>query len=569
MREETAGRKKEMYRYLVYKNKMRLAGLLLLQTLRTLGAIGVALLINYLIDSVASAISSGQIKELISCAMVCCAYALLFGMATFFCERIKASCIRHIMLHIREAAMDGILSKSTAEMQNTNSAEYLTLMNQNLGVIEKNYLENLLAIYESLIGMVFAVVLLVAIHPVIAGISVVAMSVPSLIPKLFGNRLGRLQGNIVQCETAYNVRIKDILNGHDVIRTYQTEDIMRGKHRETAAKLEQSKVSSANAMASLYGLVNLASISVQFLIMTLCGVFAVRGVITIGSIVAVTQLTGQVISPAFQLSTKFSQLKAVKPVCERILTLTQAAAGEKKLTAEDPERSLCVENLSFSYQDTPVIKNINAGFEAGKKYAIVGRSGCGKSTLLKILAGCYEEYSGQIKVDGASGRQCSPALISQNVFLFDDTIRNNVTLYQEYPEEAVGRAIRMAGLKETIDALEKGIHTEVEENGARFSGGERQRIAIARALLHSRKLLLLDEATSSLDNECAREVEENILNLEGITCIAVTHKLYADILRKYDRILVMEDGRIVEQGTFDELLENAEVFRKLYAAGAA
>lgn len=559
-----------MYKYLLYKNRARLVLLILLQTLRTLGTVGVAVLINYLIDSVSLAITSGQLSTLARCAIICCAYALLLGLVIFFGEKIKAENIKHIMLHIREGIMNGILNKNIAELQNTNSAEYITLLNQNLSVFEENYLKNLLSIYESLVGILIAVVLLIYINPIIAVISIIAMAIPSLIPKLFGSRLGKLQGGIMQCATDYNVKIKDILNGYEVIKAYQMDDVMSKRHIETAAKLEQSKVSSANAMAWLYGLANMSSITVQFLIMTLCGVFAVRGFITIGSIIAVTQLTGQVISPAFQLSTKFSQLKSTKPICDQIHAVIESSHHLDDVSRpKEMEHSLKLEDLSFSYGDTPVIKNVKTQFDFGKKYAIVGRSGSGKSTLLKILAGYYRDYTGSVDVDGVMNQLCSLSLISQNIFLFDDTVRNNITLYREYPAEALDEAIRMAGLKETIDNLEEGLDTKVEENGSRFSGGEKQRIAIARALLHNKSLLLLDEATSSLDNECAREIEESILGLNNITCIAVTHKLYSNVLQKYDKIFVMNEGKIVEQGTFQELMEKSGTFQKLYAAGAA
>ncbi len=559
-----------MRKYLLYKNKTRLVFLVLLQTIRMFGTVGVAILINYLIDSVSLAITSGQLSTLARCAAICCAYAALLGMVIFFSEKIKAVSVKHIMLNVREGILNGILNKNISELQNTNSAEYITLLNQNLSVFEENYLKNLLSIYESFVGILIAVVFLIYINPIIAVISIIAMAIPSLIPKLFGNRLGKLQGSIVQRATDYNVEIKDILNGYEVIKAYQLDDIMRRKHIKAAAELEQGKVSSTNTMAWLYGLANMASISVQFLIMTLCGVFAVHGFITIGSIIAVTQLTGQVISPAFQLSTKFSQLKSTKPICDQILAVTQSSqhlgnASEPK----EMERSMKLENLSFSYGGAPVIKNVKTQFDFGKKYAIVGRSGSGKSTLLKILAGYYKDYTGSVDIDGAMDQSCSLSLISQNIFLFDDTVRNNITLYREYPAEELDKAIRMAGLKDTIDNLEEGLDTKVEENGSRFSGGEKQRIAIARALLHNKNMLLLDEATSALDNECAREIEENILGLENITCIAVTHKLYSNALQKYDKIFVMDDGNIIEQGTFQELMEKSGAFQKLYAAGAA
>lgn len=554
-----------MRKYLLYKNKIRLVGLILLQTLRTLGTVGVAMLINHLIDSVSKVITSGQLESLARCAVLSCAYAVLLGLVIFFSEKVKAVWIKHIMLHIRENILEGILNRNTLELQSTNSAEYITLLNQNLSTFEENYLNNLLSIYESFIGILAAVVLLIYINPIIAVISIIAMAVPSLIPKFFGTRLGKLQGNIMQCAAGYNAEIKDILNGYEVIKAYQINDIMRGKHMEAATELEQGKVSSASTMALLYGLANMASISVQFLIMILCGVFAVRGVITIGSIIAVTQLTGQVISPAFQLSTKFSLLKSTKPICDQIDTVIQTSRQPEDISdTKEMKHSLKLKNLSFSYGDSPAIKNVEIQFDFGGKYAIVGKSGSGKSTLLKILAGHYREYSGSVEVDGSVKRDCSMSLISQNIFLFDDTIKNNITLYREYPADAIEKAICMAGLKETIDHLDEGLDTRVEENGSRFSGGEKQRIAIARALLHNKSLFLLDEATSALDNECARKIEESILDLKNITCIAVTHKLHPNILRRYDKIFVMNDGEIVEQGTFRELMEKSENFRRMY-----
>lgn len=301
-------------------------------------------------------------------------------------------------------------------------------------------------------------------------------------------------------------------------------------------------------MAVLYGLANMSSVAVQFLIMSLAGMFAVKGLITIGSIIAVTQLTGQVISPAFQLSAKISQLRGVRPFCRQIEeNLPAAATYETETALPEMEKTLMLDNVSFSYGDVPAIDHVSQKFERGRKYAIVGRSGSGKSTLLKLLAGYYDNYSGRILANGESGRKVCAALIHQEVFLFDDTIRNNITLYKPFDEETVETACRLAGLKDVLDRLPDRLDTEVDENGARFSGGERQRIAAARAILHRKNLFLLDEATSALDSETTEFMEESILSLENITCIAVTHKSTPESLKKYDEILVMEHGKIVNR----------------------
>ncbi len=230
------------------------------------------------------------------------------------------------------------------------------------------------------------------------------------------------------------------------------------------------------------------------------------------------------------------------------------------------KNTLTMQDVSFSYAEELTVEKASMVFQAGKKYAIVGKSGSGKSTLLKLLAGYYSDYVGKISVDGHADSHCDISLISQNVFLFDDTIRNNITLFGNYPQEAVDQVVHMAGLDAVVAELKNGLETKVEENGSRFSGGERQRIAIARALLHHKSVLLLDEATSALDNENALRIEQNVLDLENITCIEVTHRMVPGLLRQYDKILVMENGRIVEQGSFEELMVRGDVFQHLYAA---
>ena len=537
-----------MNAYVFYKNKFRLGIFMVFQTIRIVGTVGVAVLINLLIDAVSVSVAGQTVKPLMNCILICCLYALALGAVIFLSERLMAANIKHIMLQIRSGIMKGILRKSMAEYQQKNSAEYIAFFTQNLGTFEEHYLKNLVSIYDSLVSIAIAMFLLFYINPFIAVISVAAMSIPSLIPKLFGKRLGIIQGTIMQNTAGYHAKIKDIFSAYEVIRTYRAEKQMEELHDSSSVLLESSKEHAADIMAVLYGPANMSSVAVQFLIMSLAGMFAVKGLITIGSIIAVTQLTGQVISPAFQLSAKISQLRGVRPFCRQIEeNLPAAATYETETALPEMEKTLMLDNVSFSYGDVPAIDHVSQKFERGRKYAIVGRSGSGKSTLLKLLAGYYDNYSGRILADGESGRKVCAALIHQEVFLFDDTIRNNITLYKPFDEETVETACRLAGLKDVLDRLPDRLDTEVDENGARFSGGERQRIAAARAILHRKNLFLLDEATSALDSETTEFMEESILSLENITCIAVTHKSTPESLKKYDEILVMEHGKIVNR----------------------
>ena len=216
-----------------------------------------------------------------------------------------------------------------------------------------------------------------------------------------------------------------------------------------------------------------------------------------------------------------------------------------------------------------MLRDITAAFEKGKSYAIVGASGSGKTTLLNLLMGACRDYEGALTIDGKELRGFSAeslydriSLIGQHVFIFDDTIRANITMFADFPKGRVDRAIGLAGLDAVI--RERGEDSLCGENGVNLSGGERQRISIARSLLKGADVLLVDEATSALDNETARHVSDAILNLRGLTRIVVTHRLDGTLLARYDEILMLKNGALCEQGAFPELMEKKGQFYALF-----
>jgi ABC-type multidrug transport system fused ATPase/permease subunit len=214
------------------------------------------------------------------------------------------------------------------------------------------------------------------------------------------------------------------------------------------------------------------------------------------------------------------------------------------------------------------LKNVNYTFKPGGKYAIVGGSGSGKSTLLRILMGYYDSYIGSARVGGNEIRDInreslykSLSMMHQNVFMLDDTLRNNITLYNPYSDDDYINAVRKAQL------LPQGSETKVGEGGNTLSGGERQRVAIARALIKGSEVIILDEATANLDNETAYSIEKALLDTPDLTCIFVTHRYTKELLCQCDGILVMRDGVLAESGTFDELYNMKEYFFSLYNVG--
>ena len=190
-------------------------------------------------------------------------------------------------------------------------------------------------------------------------------------------------------------------------------------------------------------------------------------------------------------------------------------------------------------------------------------------TLLNLLMGADDGYTGSIRIDGRELRQVDTdslydlmSLIGQNVFLFNDTLWRNITMFRDFPAEQVRKAVKESGLTQLVS--QKGKDYICGENGGNLSGGERQRVSIARSLLRGTPVLLLDEATASLDARTAREVTEAILDLEGLTRLVVTHRLEAPLLTRYDEILVLRNGALWERGSFQELMEKGGYFFSLY-----
>jgi ABC-type multidrug transport system fused ATPase/permease subunit len=233
------------------------------------------------------------------------------------------------------------------------------------------------------------------------------------------------------------------------------------------------------------------------------------------------------------------------------------------------KKGIRIQNLSFSHDGTErTLEDINLEFGKGKRYAIVGRSGCGKSTLLNLLMRGYDKYDGQILVDDDELQTISldslydlTSIIQQNVFIFNSSIKDNITMFREFDREKVQRAIEIAGLSDLI--RERGFDTICGENGINLSGGERQRISIARCILRETPVMLVDEATAALDSVTSSAILSSILNIDGITEIVVTHYLDESLLKRFDDIIVMSGGRIVEVGTFDELIQEQGHFYSL------
>ena len=300
------------------------------------------------------------------------------------------------------------------------------------------------------------------------------------------------------------------------------------------------------------------------------GYLAYKGFITLGQMIVCVQLTNHIVNPLMFAIESYGKFKSVDKILNKIENTLISEENVETTEIKDFNNKISLEDVSFKYDDKKVLENISFDFEKGKKYALVGLSGSGKSTLMKLISKRIKANEGKICIDRTDLDEISRnsiinliSTINQNVFLFKGSIYDNITLFsKDYSEEKVKDVILKAELGKYLDRLyDKEL---ISENANNLSGGEKQRISIARSLIKDTKIILADEILSSLDNEIAFSIEKGLLELENITLISVTHRLIKENLKQYDKILVLKDGKIEEKGNFEELMNFDSYFKKLY-----
>ncbi|HKL98926.1 MAG TPA: ABC transporter ATP-binding protein, partial [Mobilitalea sp.] len=316
---------------------------------------------------------------------------------------------------------------------------------------------------------------------------------------------------------------------------------------------------------------DISSIVVSSMIFVLGFFFAYNGTMTIGMVIAFIQLSNYTLAPVRNLAPQVSNRRAAIKLIERLSDEVEKKEQKQEgIQLKEFKKDIILRNLNFHYEeDKIVLQSINLCFERGKSYAIVGGSGSGKSTLLKLLLGHNLDYQGELLIDGIQIKDIdlnslydNISIIQQEVFLFDSSIKDNITMFRDFDEAKVSNAIEKSGLSALIE--EKGDNYSCGEGGKNLSGGEKQRVSIARCLVRETPILLLDEATAALDNNTALMVESKILSMDNITRIVVTHRLNEEVMASYDEIIVMNKGFIIESGSFDELMNKRGYFYSLY-----
>lgn len=366
---------------------------------------------------------------------------------------------------------------------------------------------------------------------------------------------------------------------HFLVRGFMEMPLFRMKHQfpneiKKASKAKQIIVSSKVKMAMIH-----EAFFTIFALLVACldiGILIYawkNSHLSVGSVVALITLIDNAYTPIAIFNVIYVQYKLNKTAWQRfadLLDLKDDAQLQKGAAFDHFLTEIQVENLSFSYTGKKVLNNINITIKKGEKIAFVGESGSGKSTLAKLLIGLLKYEDGEISIDGKPLKSFSleslyekVSYLSQDAPVFDGTIRENLVFDRDVPDSEIQSSLENTQLLPMLTSLDKGTETRIGEKGACLSGGEKQRLALARLWIDHPDLVILDEATSALDNLTENIIIQNVIkHLHDVTVIAIAHRLSA--ISGFDRIIVFKNGKIMGSGAFQELLANNSYFRELY-----
>lgn len=540
-------------------------------------AIGLSAFANvymaFVLKSVVDIGTSGTVDELWIKMLYSLGYMAISMLIDYLRRYFESLYIKKTLLYTKGEIFSKILGKNIRSFNSTNSAQYISTLTNDISILEQDYFLNILQIFYFITSFLIGTIAIIRLSIYITVSVFIIGFIPVLIPILLGNKVASKKKAYSDNLSLFTSKVKDIFSGFEVIKSFNIEDKIKNEYAVSNYKVEHSKYKFSLLSYFSEILSQLFGILMFFTALGLGTYFVIKGTFTIGSMIAAVQLMNSIVNPILNLSQRLNKLQSVKLIGKKIMDLVKDDDKiDEGLRKEVFVNDIKFDNVTFSYTpDRKALNGVSLKINKGLKYAVVGGSGCGKSTILKLLLRYYEDFDGSISIDNIDNRNINVSdlyslvsVIQQNVFMFDSSIKDNITLFQNYSSSDINRAIRLSGLETLIKSLPNGIKSPVGENGNNLSGGEKQRIAIARALIKNTPILILDEATSALDNETAYNIEKSLLSIKELTSIVVTHKLVDDVLRMYNGIIVMKNGKVEEIGTFDELMSKKKYFYSLY-----
>ncbi|MDA3731126.1 ABC transporter ATP-binding protein [Niameybacter massiliensis] len=462
---------------------------------------------------------------------------------------------RKANLTIKHYYVNGVFNKNISEFQKENNAKYISCLTNDFNLLEVNLIDSLYEIGACIGNFAAGIWMMTIVSPWVILLAVGVMIVMIIFSTLTSKPTAKHMNERSTLFEGYTSYTKEMLSAFHIIKSNNLTERVQENFNDKSEQVQQKGYIVDRFLSYIQASENIIIGLMMYMMLAASGYMAIQGLITVGGAFLVVQSMQKVMWPVMNLSEQLPKMFTVKDLIKKIeKTLENEDNYEETQPMPSFNESITLKNVSFGYADQEtdlILENINLELKKGGKYLIVGPSGGGKSTLLKLLRKYFNPTNGEILIDGYNLKDIKKndffsqvANVEQQVFIFEDTLRNNITLYKDYTEEEIEEAIRKSGLSDFVKGLSNGLDTMIYDNGKNISGGERSRVVIARGLLAKASIIFLDEAFAALDMERAKEIEKSILALEGVTVINVSHVLFNETRSKYDKILKVNHRQV-------------------------
>lgn len=558
-----------LYRYL-FKYK----GMSISRIFTNICKAGCSVLLSVFLGKVLDDLTSTKMDALISSVIHCAILIVFFVIVSGFDILITTLQTKKLLNYIKQDIFSKIINGNIENYHSMHSGKYISILNNDISIINEEFINNFFELIFQLLSFVVSLIIMLRISKIVTfiifGISVISIILVSKISNILMKRqmeFSRSLENVTRLAT-------DIFSGILVIKNYNIVDKMEKIYYSNDEIVEENR----KKYSTIVGVINITMVCFSMItyltIILFCANSVMNATLSAGTALVIIQISGNLTDPINEIISIISSMHSVKGIGEKIESLSYGKAEfeTNKIHKSFFEKEIILKDVEFGYEyNKKIINNLNIKLKKGKKYALVGESGSGKTTFIRLLLNYYSDYSGEILIDNTNIKDISTddfchlvSSMEQDTFIFDETLWDNICLYSIYDENDVRDVIKQADLSQVVEKLPRGLQTVLGENGSKLSGGECQRVAFARLLLRKTPILLLDEATANLDNRTSYKVENLVLANKELTLISVTHKLIKDILQKYDEIIVLKKGAVIEKGTFEQLISKKKYFYNLY-----
>ena len=500
------------------------------------------------------------------------------GISLYYAKLIMINVSEEVKKMLQTDMLKSFIKADTEIIENKHSGKYISNLNFDVMQITKLLSEAYLSIFKDGLTLVGLLCVMFFQNWKLSLIAIIMIPLATITAKILGKRMGKVTTQAQEKSGDLNRYLIDLFKNHKIIKIFQRENFENSRSekfvndlKEKSAKIAAVYIRSTPIMEILTGIMIAALIFYS-------GKLIISGELAINnffSFLAAMMLAYQPVKTLTKvnvaISQGFSAAERILPIIDIENEINLNEQGEK-LTIE--EGNIVLDNINFSYKSNPenkVLQNISVKFTGGKMTALVGHSGSGKSTLLNMIPRIYLPTSGNIYFDNQDISKVNLmslrnqiSIVDQNTTLFDDTVFNNIKYARpDANKEDILEAAKLSMCDEFINNLENGFETMIGENGVKLSGGEKQRLSIARAFLKNSRIILLDEATSSLDSDTEEKIQKALDKLTiNKTTIVIAHRL-STILNS-DNIYVVDNGKIIDSGKHDELLDKSKIYKNYY-----